>query len=542
MLEILGDPDDIRVVMRGLLAVHGRLHCDAATFGRATGTPEAPLLDALPDDLERELATLDPDEVCADPARHDLRDQPCLTIDPDDAKDHDDAIHAEPHEDGWRLSVHIADVTAYVSPDGQLDRWAQQRAMSAYMPGVVAPMLPEQLSADLCSLREGVDRPAVTVECSVSHGGEVTDVRVRRTLIRVARRLTYGEAAQLIDSPDSDEAGPLVQALHEMASTLTSARGKRGALMLDLPERSFDVRDGRVGGGSMRRQNQAHQLVEECMLAANLAVGGILARTNTPALWRVHEHPDPQAVAALVDTLAELDVPTLPVPETMSGREAARYAAQLAAHVASYSRSSGRGVAAFPSLILRSLQQAVYAAHPGPHSGLAVENYLHFTSPIRRYPDIVVHRAILDYIGCTADAALPSQRELADVAERVSHTERQLMRLERTADSIVAAILLEARMRGRLGEPPEYGRSWDGEIVGVISSGVFVRFAEMFEGFVPARTIGSGERYELDLHGTAVVGARSGHSIRLGDTVAVGVERIDTASGRVELRIVNGDR
>src|SRR5207247_1460518 len=270
----------------------------------------------------------------------------------------------------------------------------------------------------------------------------------------------------------------------------------------------------------------APRLVEELMIPADGAVAGLLAGRRREALFRVHERPDPQAVELLLAKLADLAVPTPPAPEDLSPADAARIASEASDSVAEYVAKAGRGREAFPALVLRALKQARYDPRNLGHSGLASPAYCHFTSPIRRYPDLVVHRALLNELGVD-DEPLPE--ELAESADHLSARERAAAQIEYLADEICLAWLLESVLFERGWEEP-----FTGEIVGVIGSGIFVRFGDVFEGFLPARRL-PGDYFEASPLGTALVGRRGGGRFRLGDPIEVRVERLERSSGQIEV-------
>jgi ribonuclease R len=463
--------------------------------------------------------------------RVDLRDRLAFTIDPATARDFDDALSFAAEGDGLRAWVHIADVSFFVPAGSPLDRGAAGRGNSVYVPGRVAPMLPHELADDLCSLRPDQDRLCVTVE--IPFDGELTagEPLFYRSVIRSRARLTYGQAEAILAGreraePELADALTLAQRL---SAELRSRRFARGALRIESPEVAFEF-DGRGGVERAWRESEplAHALVEELMIVANEAVGALLAERRREALFRVHERPDPQAVGLLLAKLGELDVPTPPAPETdhLSPADAARIAAEASERVMTYVRQSGRGRDAFPSLVLRSLKQARYDPRNLGHSGLASPAYCHFTSPIRRYPDLVCHRALLRELGVGDD---PAPEDLNELAEHTSAQERVAGELEHRADDLCLAWLLEAELFERGWEEP-----YVGEIVGVIGSGIFVRFGEVFEGFLPARRI-PGDYFEPNETGTALVGRRGGGTYRLGDPTDVRVERIEKQAGKVEL-------
>jgi ribonuclease R len=452
--------------------------------------------------------------------RVDLRDLPALTIDPEGAKDFDDALSFRREPGGIRAWVHIADVSWFVRAGTPLDRGAAERAFSTYVPGLVAPMLPPALADDACSLRPFQDRLCVTVE--LPPAGEPS---FYRSLVRSRARLSYGEAQRREATPELLEQLDLAS---ELAEGLRAARFARGALELASPETEFAFADGRVLDAWRQGEPRAHMLVEELMISANEHVAAFLAGRRRPALFRVHERPDPHSIAQLLAQLADLEVPTPPVPERLTPQQAAELAGAVSRRVSDYVAASGRGREAFPQLVLRALKQARYDPHNLGHAGLASPAYCHFTSPIRRYPDLVVHRALLHELGLD-DEAPPE--ELEALGEHASAREREAAQLEYLADDICLAWLLEDRLRERGWEEP-----WDGEITGAISSGLFVRFGEVFEGLLPARRL-HGEFYELNGTATALVGRRSGRRYRLGDPIAVRVEQVTRSEGKVELAL-----
>jgi ribonuclease R len=481
-------------------------------------------------------------EVAADPpgrgARTDFTALSTFTIDPDSAQDFDDAISAERVGDGLvRVWVHIADVTAFVRPGGALDREAQRRGTSTYVPGAVEPMLPEQLSNGECSLRPGVERLAVTVEMEIA-GVDVRRVAFHRSTIRSDARLTYGQVDEVFAGRARAEApwGEPLAAAREVARALRERREQCGALEVFSHEPSFEFdSEGHVIGASQEIETESHVLIEELMILANEQVATYLADRKLPTLYRVHEKPDPPAVESMLAKLAALEVPTPAAPKAMSPQQAADIAAEASRMAAAYARTHGRGAAAFSSLVLRSLKPAYYTPRNVGHAGLASPRYCHFTSPIRRYPDIVAHRALL--AGLALDDTAPRAHELDELGIVCSEAERAAMKIERGADDICLAFLLERRLAERAsdadsadGGPP----IWDGEVVGVIGKGWFVRFGEeRFEGMLPVRRVDGW--WEPDEYESQLVDANSGRAIRLGDPVTVEVVRVEPVRGRVDL-------
>jgi ribonuclease R len=464
--------------------------------------------------------------------RTDLRSLTTVTIDPDTAKDFDDAISIAREGDGLRAYVHIADVSYFVPAGTALDRGAAVRSCSVYVPGRVAPMLPQELADDLCSLRPHQDRLTVTVEIPFGGGLAIGTPRFYRSVIRSDARLTYGQAERVLageEKTDADIAETLRLA-DEIASELRRRRFARGALRIEAAEATFAFDGDGVADAWLEHEPHAHVLVEELMILANEAVAELLGGRRREALYRIHEPPEAQSIARLVGVLADLGVPTPPAPEPdhLSPQNAAALAAEISELVTEYVGRTGRGTFAFPPLVLRALKQARYDPANLGHSGLASPAYCHFTSPIRRYPDLVCHRALLQELGVSDE---PVADDLDQLAQQTSAREREAADVEYDADAICLAWLLERRLFD-LG----WEHVFDGEITGAIGSGVFVRLGDVFEGYVPARSLG-GDYYELNELGTALEGRRFGRALRLGDPAPVRVEKIERAAGKIELRL-----
>jgi ribonuclease R len=473
-------------------------------------------------------ASADAEDAVGDPyaadARVELTGLPTFTIDPHDAQDFDDAVSAR-REDGYvRVWVHIADVTAYLRPGGPLEREALRRGTSVYVPGAVEPMLPEALANRACSLRPGEERLAVTVEMEV-HGADVRRVAFHRSRVRSDRRLTYDDVDAIFEGRARAEEpwGEPLAAAREVAAAL---RDRRDALELGAPEPVFDFdREGDVTGVRYEEQSESHSLIEQLMVLANEQVAGYLADRKLPTLYRVHERPEPERVAVLVEQLASLDIPTPPTPRHLTAQQAAELATEVSRIVARESR----GRRAIGTLVLRSLKQAYYSPKNLGHAGLGSARYCHFTSPIRRYPDVVAHRALLQGLGIDG-AAVPAH-ELDELGLLTSASERAAMQIERAADDVCLAFLLERRLADADPvEPPAF----EGEVVGLVDKGAFVRFGEEgFEGLLPARRL--NDWWTLNDLGTALIAESSGRELRLGDSIDVVVDRVEAPRGRVDL-------
>ena len=467
--------------------------------------------------VEREARDASPPDV----HRRDLRSLPTFTVDPSTARDFDDAISAEEFDGGrWRVWVHIADVSAYVRPGTRLDREAYRRATSVYVPGAVEPMLPKSLSAGACSLVPEQDRLAVTVELT-GREARVETARFDRSLIRSDERLDYDRVDRVFagaEPPSAAWAVPLGVA-RRVAAAMQEARERRGGLVVETsePEFPFDG-EGNVSGVRHAEQTESHRLIEHLMIAANEAVAGVLADRGAPTLYRVHGEPEPARIEVLIEQLASLNVPTPPLPQHTSPQQAGELAGEISRLVdEEVRRRGGRGRAALTSLVVRSLKQAAYSPQNIGHAGLKSPRYCHFTSPIRRYPDLICHRALL------GEASPPASR-LEEAGSWTSERERQAMDIERQADDIARCFLLEQSDE----------REFEGEVVGLIGAGAFVAFGDGYEGLLPARRL-RGDWWELNEEGTMLVGAQSGRAIRLGDAVRVAVGRIDPPRGRVDL-------
>lgn len=471
-------------------------------------------------------------------ARKDLTELPTFTVDPATARDFDDAVSAQREGDRVRLWIHIADVAAHVKPGSGLDRTARERANSTYVPGAVEPMLPKTLSADACSLAPGVERLAVTTEIELNGSADVVSATFYRSLIRSNARFDYDDLDELFAGrgrAPEDVAEPL-RVAREVAAELGRKRAG-SALVVDSREPEFVFDDaGDVISAHGVEQTEAHRLIERLMILTNEQVALLLEKRRVPTIFRVHEQPDPARVERLIEQLASLDVPTPPLPKNLAPAQAAELVTEASRLVAGEAKRRGHGRAAYTSLVLRSLSQAVYGDGNLGHAGLGSQAYCHFTSPIRRYPDLVAHRALLAVVGEGETA--PRREDVRETAVLCSERERESSRIERDADDICSCFLLRREL---FDAGPRH--VFEGEVRGVIGAGLFIAFSgelgDVYEGFLPARAL-AGERFDMNEQETAQVGKKTGRAVRLGDPVSVRVEKIEAPRGRVDLEPADG--
>jgi ribonuclease R len=466
--------------------------------------------------------------------REDWRALPLVTIDPPDAKDHDDAVHAAPDKaannaGGFILTVAIADVAYYVTPGSALDREALIRGNSVYFPDRVVPMLPERISNDLCSLRPHAERPALAVRMVIGADGRKRSHTFHRIMMRSAARLAYQQAQAAIDGRPDDTTDPLLDGvlrpLYAAYDALKRARDERAPLDLDLPERKILLKpDGTVDRVATPERLDAHKLIEEFMILANVAAAETLERARTPLIYRVHDEPGMEKIVALRDFLATLDIPFAKAgalrPQAFN-----RVLAQVKGKDAEQLVNE---------VVLRSQSQAEYAAENYGHFGLNLRRYAHFTSPIRRYADLIVHRALIRALRL-GDDGLPDSvtvASLADVGAQISATERRAMLAEReTADRLIANFLAD-----------RIGATFEGRISGVTRAGLFVKLRDTgADGFIPARTIGD-DYFHFDERRHAMIGRRSGEIYRLGDSVIVKLIEAAPVAGALRFELVSEGR
>ena len=472
----------------------------------------------FPPEVEAEAARI-PVRVAARDVkgRRDLREVPLVTIDGETARDFDDAVHCEVLPKGFRLHVAIADVSHYVAVGSALDREAKERGNSVYFPRRVIPMLPEALSNGICSINQGVDRLCMVCEMEIDPRGEITRYEFYPAVMHSHARLTYNEVWDALSDADSDAAQrlapvlPQLEALNQLFNVLLKARAKRGAIDFETVETRmiFDDR-GKIERIERTSRNDAHRIIEECMLAANVCASALLQGHSQPALYRVHEGPTPEKLERLQEFLREFGL------QLEGGDEphASDYAKLLA------------GIKTRPdaellqTVMLRSLQQAQYRPEALGHFGLAYESYTHFTSPIRRYPDLVIHRAIRAVLA----GDKKSMGDLAEIGKHCSMTERRADDATREVEAWLKCFYMQDRVN----------EVFDGTISGVTGFGVFVALDSVYvEGLVHISELGT-DYFHFDAAKHHLLGERTGQRYRLGDRLSVKLVRVDMESSRLD--------
>ena len=491
VVERLGDPGAAKSV--SLIAIHA--HDIPNEF------PEAVVAEAAAAKPVRGLK-----------GREDLRDLPLITIDPADARDHDDAVCAAPDDDpanegGWVVWVAIADVAHYVAPGSKLDREAKKRGNSTYFPDRVVPMLPEELSGDLCSLHEGVERPCLAARMRLDAAGRMIGHSFHRGLMRSPASLTYEQAQAAMDGAPDDATGPLLETalkpLYAAYAAAAKARDERAPLILDLPERRIEISAaGEVTSVRFRERLEAHRLIEEFMILANVAAAETLEKKRRPLLYRVHEEPNPMKLDALREQAEE------------SGLALAKGQVLKTSHLNRLlDAAAGTAEAELINLaVLRAQTQAYYSPENFSHFGLNLRAYAHFTSPIRRYADLVVHRALIAAHGWGKDGQTPEEADdLQKTAEHISMTERRSMEAERdTTDRYLSTYLAD-----------QVGAEFSGRVSGVARFGLFVKLDETgADGLVPVSSLGT-EFFRYDEARAALIGERSGKTVVMGARATV---------------------
>ncbi|WP_299901073.1 ribonuclease R [uncultured Ruegeria sp.] len=510
IIERLGDPTAPKAV--SLIAIHQH---------------------AIPDEFpDKVIAEADQAKPVGLKGREDLRDMPLLTIDPSDARDHDDACYAHADDDpknpgGHVIWVAIADVAAYVRPGSALEREARKRGNSSYFPDRVVPMLPDRLSGDLCSLHEGVPRACIAVRMQIDADGNKISHRFVRGLMRSAASLNYTEVQEAIDGNPNDRTGPLLETvlnpLYAAYAALKKARAVRQPLELDLPERKIVLNDkGEVESVAFRDRLDAHRLIEEFMILANVAAAETLITKRSPLLFRVHEEPAPEKLESLRETAQA------------AGLNLAKGQVLQTRHLnALLNAAAGTEDAELINLsTLRSMAQAYYSPENFGHFGLALRNYAHFTSPIRRYADLIVHRSLISAHGWGKDGLTEDEiARLEETAAHISDTERRSMMAERdTTDRYLAAYLSE-----------RVGNEFAGRISGIARFGAFVKMDETgADGLVPVRSLGR-EFFHFDREAGTLMGSDTGLIIAIGQRVTVRLTEATPVTGGLELELLSID-
>ena len=515
-----------------------RLGLQRARVVERLGNPAAPKAVSLIAIHEHGIPDTFPDDVVAEAdamkskglkGRKDLRDLPLITIDPWDARDHDDACHAHADDDpnnegGHVIWVAIADVAAFVTPGSALDREARKRGNSTYFPDRVVPMLPDRLSGDLCSLHEGVPRACIAVRMQIDAQGEKVGHSFCRGLMRSPASLHYEEVQAAIDGAPNDRTKPLLEPvlrpLYDAYAALVDARHRRQPLELDLPERQIVLEeDGTVSSVNFKDRLDAHRLIEEFMVLANVAAAETLKAGKSPLLFRNHEEPTPEKLDALRETAQA------------AGLNLAKGQVLQTAHLnrlLNQARDTDDAELINMST-LRSMTQAYYGPINFGHFGLALKNYAHFTSPIRRYADLIVHRALILAHGWGNDGLRPEDIEMLEkTGAHISDTERRSMAAERdTTDRYLAAYLSE-----RVGDEME------GRIAGIAKFGVFVKLDDSgADGLVPMRAIGS-EYFHFDREANTLMGADTGLTISIGQRATVRLAEAVPVTGGIALDLL----
>ena len=510
-LEYPTSYNDGKVKITEAIGEIGTLPTEIDAVCRTLGIPTR-----FPDDViaeaERALANEDPPHR----VREDLRELLTLTIDPADAKDHDDAVAVETTEHGFRLVVSIADVSHFVRPGGALDLEARERGNSVYFPGRCVPMLPEELSGDAASLKAGVDRRTMSAILEIGNDGAVHAERFASSWIRSRRLFTYEEVQAVLDGKGSVEAEikKALRAMEACALALNAKRMARGALDMDLPETQVTVdAEGHPVAVKRRERLFAHRLIEEFMLAANEAVARHLERARFPFLYRIHEAPDDRAIADLVPRLRNFGLRLRHDGSDLGPQDLRAVIEQIRG------KPAERVV---NMLVLRAMQQARYSPYKQIHFGLASDCYTHFTSPIRRYPDLLVHRALRASLEHDR-TALAAASTLEPVAALASRRERRAMEAERDVGRAAGILLMQHHV----------GKKFGGTVVYVDRNGYAVELDEFFvEGFVPVGRL--SEYYTFVSERVELQSRTSGRSIRLGDRTRVRIVSAELAGRRLE--------
>ncbi len=507
-----------------------------AKFGKADSPKTTSLIaihaHGLPVDFSQ-AALEEAEAITFTPSKdhEDLRHIPFVTIDPEDARDFDDAVFAEPdtdknNADGFRLFIAIADVAAHVRPGQPLDKDALKRGNSAYFPDRVVPMLPERLSNDLCSLRPDEERPAMVAEITIDKSGNKKSQTFRRGIIRSRCRLTYQQAQTAFDNQHDPKLDAIKKETLDPVFTayekLRDARDARSPLDLELAERRIVLGDdGRVATVRKKERLEAHKLIEEYMITANVAAAEALEKRKVPLLYRAHEAPTQEKITSLIDFLSTLDI-KLARGQSMRPSQLNKVLGQA--------RKLDRAEMV-SEVVLRSQTQAYYTEKSLGHFGLNLRRYAHFTSPIRRYADLIVHRALIKAFKLGKDGLTDAEIEtLHEIGEDISNTERRAMAAERDSIDRYIAAFMESKV----------GLTFEGRVSGVTRFGLFVRLAETgADGLVPIRTLPGGY-FTHDENRHRLINEESGLSFTLGEEVTVRLEEATPLTGGLRFELVDG--
>lgn len=482
-----------------------------------------------PDEVETQVADFVPEVSSADKAgRTDLRELPLVTIDGADSRDFDDAVYCEPKPKGWRLLVCIADVSHYVEPGNALDQEARARGNSVYFPDRVVPMLPEVLSNGLCSLNPNVDRLCMACELNIDKQGVVKRSRFFPAVMRSHARLIYDDVAAMLEGDPKlrkQHKGllPHLQNLYQLYQALLGQRMTRGAIDFDTNETRIEFNDqGRVERIVPVVRNDAHRLIEECMLAANVAAARFLLRKKQPALYRIHEGPAEEKLTDLKEFLSELGL-SLPGGKKPQAADYAQLLEQVRERPDRH---------LIQTVLLRSLSQAVYSSDNVGHFGLSYPAYTHFTSPIRRYPDLLVHRALKHIIdGGGAEEFDYTKGELQGLGEHCSSTERKADEATRDALDWLKCEYMQDKV----------GETFSGIITSVNSFGVFVELADIYVDGLVHITALDNDYYHYDPIGHRLTGERTGKVLRLGDPLTIVVANVNLDDRKIDFVLARGD-
>ncbi len=527
VVEITDPPTVQRGPMGRILTVLGERLTPSLVVEMAIASHDLP--HEWPAPVLRDAARVEPEVTEAEKhGRIDLRDLPLVTIDGEDARDFDDAVYAEPNAQGYRLVVAIADVSHYVRPGTPLDEEAQQRATSVYFPGFVVPMLPETLSNGICSLNPDVERLCMVCDMQVDREGEVTRSKFYPALMRSHARLTYTRVWQAIGERDRDaqaeyaDVMPQLRHLHALYKLLAKARQRRGAIEFESSEVAFRLgANGEVVQLGAYERNDAHKLIEECMISANVEAAKFLQKKRIPAPYRVHAPPPASKYDDLLEFLREFKLSLPPLDQVTPGDFSA-----LLRKVRKRADAS-----LIESVLLRSQSLAVYQPGEPGHFGLGLSSYTHFTSPIRRYPDLLVHRAIRYALSGGKPAAYEySPTQMASLCVHCSHNERRADEAERDVDERYKCAWMEKHV----------GSEFDGIVSGVASFGLFVELSESkINGLVHITQL-PNDYYHFDATRRLLVGERRGLKFRLGDAVRVQVLRASLEDRKIDFRLASG--